>query len=79
MKFWTDPLVMSPSGGDVGAELGTKSLFRYSLLSLVTRYSLLVIFYSLPITLVLESTTNDVTSNDLVLYIYYQNHALQSC
>jgi hypothetical protein len=31
------------------------------------------------VTLVLESISNDLTSNDLVLYIYFQSNALQSC
>jgi hypothetical protein len=54
----------------LGAELGMKSFF-------VTRYRewLLLLF---TINLVLESTNNDVVSNDLVLYIC-QSNALHSC
>jgi hypothetical protein len=56
----------------LGAELGMKSFF-------VTRYhyreSLLLLF---TITLVFESTSNDVMSNDLVLYIC-QSNAFHSC
>ncbi len=48
-------------------ELGTKLLLRYSLLLLVT------------VTLVLESTSNDVMSNHLILHIYFQSNSLQSC
>ncbi len=47
-------------------ELTTKSLFRYSLPLLET------------VTPVLKIKRNDLTKNDLVLYIYFQSYSLQS-
>jgi hypothetical protein len=37
--------------------------------------------YYLPVTvtLVVESTSNKVTSHDFVLYIYFQSNTIQSC
>ncbi len=51
--------------------LDTKSLFYYALPLHVTCYLLLI-------TVSFESTNNDVTNKDFVLYIFFQSNVLQT-